>query len=477
MRRLLFILFLTTSPVAAQPPKLAVLIVVDQFPSSHLHRMPSHGALLGVLERAAAFQDARQDHVPTATAPGHASISTGRSPAVHGIIGNEIYDRTTGKAEAAIADSVNGASAARLAVPTLADAVRKKYPESRVVSVSIKDRAAILLGGKSPTAALWFDKWKHGFVTSKAYGERPAWVDPVNESLSWLLSDVKAPFTKADWSASPAADQAVLSLALGALRAEQMGRHDTPDLLLISFSATDAIGHHWGPDSPQMAAQLVELDKRLGELFAATESAAPGRVVYAFTSDHGVLPVPESEAGLRMKARRENPDALRKRLEARLQGAKPAPGQPWILHLDPPDIYLNRNLAGAAGDWAGWLRMAASLLSREPDVAAVYVPGVPAGSDKFSGIYQRSYFAGRSGDLQIRLEPGLLLSGWPTGTNHGSPYPYDMTVPLLLWGAGIRPVQSWQEVSVESLAPTLATVLGVDLPAADGRVLTEALKP
>jgi len=402
-------------------------------------------------------------------------LATGRSPAFHGVIGNEIYDRRSGSTQASIDDPETGKSARRLKAPTLADALRTRHPDSRIVSISSKDRSAVLLGGQDPSIVLWFDYVRHGFVTSAAYGALPAWVPPINATLSRFFNDISPPFWKPDWSASPSADRAVLAMALAALKHERLGRHASPDLLMISFSATDSIGHRWGPDSPQMEAQLKEIDARLGELIAATEAAAPGRTVYALSSDHGILPIPESEAGRSVGARRVPKDGWRRRMDEKLRNARGSTTRE-IIHLALPDLYLRREPGTGDREWAAWVREAAALIAGGDDVAAVYVPGEPAPEDGFVDFYRRSHFPGLSGDLQVRMKPGVLLTGTTKGTSHGGPYPYDVDVPVILWGAGIRPVRSTGAISVESLAPTLAEILRVSLPATDARVLTEALE-
>ena len=478
MRRLLFLLLLMAAPaIAADAPRLIVLIVIDQFPSADLDRMPPKGHLRSLLKDAAIYPTALEDHVPTETAPGHATIATGRPPGVHGIIGNEMYDRKRLTAAAAVNDPQTGRKGpGRLKSPTLADAWLERYPNAKVVSLSAKDRAAILLGGRSPTAILWYEGTRKSFVTAEGH-PLPLWTDAVNASLPARLRDIPAPFAKDDWLASPDCDRAVVELASAAMTAEHLGSDDTPDLLLISLSATDYIGHRWGHDGAQMATQFQELDERINELVAASESAAPHHVLFALTSDHGVLPVPESPAGRRLKARRINPEALQKHLERRLQAIKPAGSQKWILWMKFPDIYLNRSLeGGVVADWKKWLREASTAIAAEPGVAAVYLPGQTDRNDSYADLYRRSYYPGRSGDLQFRLQPYFLLAGG-SGTSHGTPYDYDTNVPLIFWGDGVHALRLGSAVSVESLAPTLAAAAGVPFSPADGRILLEAITP
>ena len=469
---------LSESAAAVDRPKLTVLVVIDQFRADYLDRLPADGSFRKLLTKAAVYRNGINDHVPTETASGHAAISTGRPPAVHGIIGDAIYDRSRKKLVPAIEDGKGHKSLARLRAPTLADALRKADPGARIISIAEKDRAALLLGGRKADAVVWYEKDHKRFVSDNPRRKR-AWLDALNNRLPAISVAVSTPFARRDFQRSPQMDQAVFELAKGAIEGERLGAGAGGDLLLVGFSATDYIGHRWGPDSRQMELQLSALDDFLGQLLDTANQAAPGGVLFALTSDHGVMPLPESQAGRKLKAKRLPGAKLRRRFEAALQKIHPAAEHTWVLALEQPDLYINHDLTKRLPrGWDSFLREAAEALADDPDVAAVTVPGAATNEDDpFAEVYRRSYAAGASGDLQIRLKPGVLLSRWPTGTSHDSPYDYDALVPIVVIGTGVIPGVHEERVSVEAIAPTVAVQLGALLPPGDRGLLPGAFAP
>ena len=478
MKRLLslILLILVAAPIAAaEKPRLAVVIVVDQMRADYLERFKPHGPLRKRLEHGTVFTSALHDYVPTETGPGHATISTGRPPSVHGIISNDFYDRKTGSVLPMYADPKRGVGPFRLRARTLADAVRAANPASKVVSVSLKERAVVFLAGQKPTAAVWYDANQRRFVTAPYYGSTPPWVAPVNRDLPDLRDSEAAPFFENDFRYSPAADRAVLELSTEAIEGERLGADDACDLLTVSFSATDFIGHRWGPDSAQMRRQLEALDGTIDALLAAASKASGGRMVAVVTADHGVSPVPETPEGRRVGEKRVITGEFTEELESALQRVHPAKGRKWIVGLEMPNVYLNRSLARERRvSWSALIRDGAAAMATAPDVAAVYVPGKWP-DDAWGPKYRRSYVDGLSGDLQIRAAPNVLIIPWPTGSSHGAPYDADALVFAAFLGTGGKPGRVSRRISVESIAPTLAAAIGVSLPAGDGPVLPEAL--
>jgi predicted AlkP superfamily pyrophosphatase or phosphodiesterase len=472
----LILLFLIAAPLAAaDKPRLALVIVVDQMRADYLDRFKADGPLRKRLDRGTVFTSALHDYVPSETAPGHATISTGRPPGVHGIISNDIYDRKTGTVVPIYGDVRRGIAPVRLKARALADAVRAANPASKVVSVSLKERGVVFLAGQKPTAAVWYDGNQRLFVTAPYYGSAPPWVEPVNRELPSFSQNVPPPFVENDFRYSPAGDRAVLELSTRAIAGERLGADDACDLLTVSFSATDFIGHRWGPDSEQMRRQLEALDGTISELLDAASKASGGRMIAVITADHGVSPVPESPQGREVGERRVNTSDFTAELEAAFQRAHPAKGRKWIVGVEMPDIYLNRALAKERHvSWSSLVKDGVAALAGAPDVAAAYIPGKWP-SDDWGRKYRRSYVEGLSGDVQIRVAPNVLIIPWPTGSSHGSPYDTDALVFAAFLGTGGHPGRVARRISVESLAPTMAAALGVSLPAGDGPVLPEAL--
>lgn len=476
MKRLLLIVLLLAAPAAAaERPRLAVLIVVDQMRAEYLDAFIAKGPLSRRLAGATVFANAAHDHVPTETATGHAAIATGRPPSGHGIISNDFFDRKTRTLRAAFRDERRGLGPFSLKARTIADAVRAADRDARVVSIAVKDRAAIPMGGQKPDAAVWYDQNRQRFVTAPHYGELPAWAEAVNEELPGLVKNITPPFSQRDFRASPAADRAVLNLSTRAIAALKLGGDDACDLLVVNFSATDYIGHRWGPDADPLRRQLAALEGTVEALLQASAKASGGRMVAALTSDHGVTALPESAAGRRAGLTRILTRDFVSALEEALQRGHPAKGRKWVLGLQLPDVYLNRELARSRRiPWNAFVKDAARRLAALPMIAATFVPGEPS-SDPYARVYRRSYLEGASGDLQVRTSPDILVTRWPTGTSHGSPYDVDALVPLVFFGAGGKPARIERRVSVESVAPTLAQAMGVSFPAGDAPVLAEAL--
>ncbi|MBV9079805.1 MAG: alkaline phosphatase family protein [Elusimicrobia bacterium] len=448
---------LTGAAAPAERPRLIAIVVIDQFGTPLFERLPANGRFRARLKDAAVFPNALHDHVPTKTAPGHASISTGRPPSVHGIISNDIFNRALGRVVSSVTGPDGSKGAYRLEAPTLGDKMKDADPSSKVVSLSLKDRSAIFLGGHHPDAAVWYEADAKRFVSSSYYGPPPAWLEKTPTELG-EISSVFSP--RLEPLASPAADRLVLSAAEVAVSSEKLGADSDCDLLLLSFSATDLIGHRWGPDSPQMAEQLKALDDMLSDVADDLDRASGGHFVMALTADHGVLPLPESAAGRALGARRVPESTFIKRLDGEVGGAA-------VVAFDSPDLYLPPGIDVAA---------AADRIAADPDVAAVYAPDRYPAVDDYAAIFKRSYFPGRSGDLQIRVKPGVLV-GSRFGTSHSTPYDYDARVPLVFLGEGVKAGVNPNRVSIESLAPTLAAAVGADLRPGDGRPVLDVLQP
>jgi predicted AlkP superfamily pyrophosphatase or phosphodiesterase len=443
----------------ARPPRLVVVVSVDQMRADYLDRLPYEKGLKRLKAEGAVFLDAHHVHIPTETGPGHAVILTGRFPGETGIVGNEWWDRRTRQDVYNVADSVHGLGPENLLSYTLGDVLKARDPLSKVVGVSLKDRAAILMSGKRADAVLWYDKKKAVFVTSSYYGAVPSWLGAFNARLRPLAD-----------AASPQADAMVRDMAGEVLKRYALGKDEHTDILAVSLSATDYTGHKWGYEGPEMKAQLLALDGLLAELMVLAERAAgAGGFDLVLTADHGVLPVPEGEAGRAMKARRIGWKEIGTRIERVFQDLAPAPGRNWLVGNHLPNIYIDRALADEKGlDWLPLLRQAASHLKKEPGVEHVYVGGEFDPAGPFADAFRRSYLPGRSGDLLVLPAYGVLFGDYPGGTSHGTPYEYDTRVPVLFWGPDFKAGLHAEKARVADIAPTLAALFGLEIKPSEG---------
>lgn len=478
MPRLLAAALLLLAVVPARAAvRLGAVVVVDQMRPEYLDRSDLPDGGFRRLRREGAVFTARHLHVPTETCPGHAAISTGRSPAVHGIVSNDWYDRAAGAETYCAADSVYGVGPEHLRGPTLADALKASDPKARVFSVSGKDRGAIMLGGRRPDLALWFDR-KTGEFSTSSYYKRPSWLAAFNDSLKKkALLPVKGARVPKELVASPVYDEALDLLVSELIKRERVGRGASTDLLLVSYSATDFVGHAHGLEAPEMDAQLKALDAILGRLLARVEKASGGSVALALSSDHGAIPAPEDASGRAQGVRRVHWERFGETLEAALQAEWPLRDGRWIVSNQLPNLYLNRAAAQARGlAWPEFLARAAKVLSGVDGLAGVYAAG--AKGTPFDEAFRLSYDPGRSGDLLAIMAQGVLLGEVPPGTTHGTPWDYDALVPLVFWGRGVRAGRLGAPAATVDLAPTMGRLLGFDYPPGDGAAIRlEALAP
>jgi hypothetical protein len=487
-------------------------------------------------------------------------VAAGCSPHTHGIIGNEWYDRAAGaevncvgndrydrvpplareaanprgdEPEEKPAEVVKkkkkykGVAPDRLLAPTLADALKEATDgRGRVVSLSFKDRGAVLPGGKRPDACYWFDTDDGLFVTSSYYRESPhAWVAEYNEGRpaeawfgkQWTRLDphldyerysgrddgpgegkgsaqgttfphpfdggpkkLHSVYLEALYN-SPFGNDLLLELTRRAIDAEQLGRHYAPDLLCVSFSCNDAIGHTWGPDSQEVLDVTLRTDRLVAELLAALDAkVGKGRYVLALTADHGVCPLPEA-ARLEGKDAGRVPAALLKAranefLVTKFGGDSKTRYVEEAIH---PWVYLNREVVKEKGLKPADVEAAlAAWLGEQKGILAAYtrtqlIDGV-AKEDAVGQMLRRSFHPDRAGDVGVVMKPYYIMWGL-TGTTHGSPHPYDTHVPLLVYGPGVKPGVRKGLVRPQAAAPILARALGIQPPASAEAPVPEGL--
>jgi arylsulfatase A-like enzyme len=408
VRQLTFFLtaILAAATLHAQPPRVVLFLVVDQFIPDYLDSTHTYtGGLKRLRDESAWFTNAHYSQVPTETAPGHATLLTGQPPARTGIVGNDWGND-------------------RLLVPTIGDRLKEKNPLSIVIAISGKERSSRMMAGAKADLTSWY-------------------------------------YLKSDAAVERAAEHAMLE--------RNVGEDDVPDLVAISFSATDRVGHRYGPDSSDMAENLLELDKTVGNLLSFCERKfGKDGFVAVLSSDHGVQVMPESDRGRRLGVSRINKDSLKNNIESALE--QNFPGQKNVLlKMRLPHLYLDTNKTTS-------LEKAREAVRNVPGVAEVYAPPFNV-ADEFNDVYKRSYFPGRSGNLMVRLKKNLLPLERGEGTGHGSPYDYDTHVPILLWGRPFKPGRYAAAADPKNIVPTLAAILELSSETgSEGKPLMEALQ-
>jgi predicted AlkP superfamily pyrophosphatase or phosphodiesterase len=283
---------------------------------------------------------------------------------------------------------------------------------------------------------------------------------------------------------TPFGNDVLADFAMRAVTEEGLGRDTVPDVLGISFSANDRVGHAYGPDSHEVMDVTVRLDRTLARLFAFLDrSVGLANVVMVLTSDHGVAPLPEVFAALHPGAspRRFNPAVVDTAVNAALAaryGAAPSPG--WVVFHDQPQIYLNlAALRARRVDVAEAERVTQAALLRVPGLHAALTSAELASGRALGARSGEvlSFYPGRSGNIYYEMEPYILVDDEPTGTGHGSPWAYDQQVPVLFYGPRIVPGVRRTPATVADIAPTLAAILGLTAPGgSQGRVLAEAIR-
>ncbi|MBK7861030.1 MAG: alkaline phosphatase family protein [Archangiaceae bacterium] len=512
---------LVPSAARAEPPRLTVLVVVDQLSAHDFERrLPrARAGYRRLTQEGFRFLDARVDSFPTVTAAGHATLVTGAWASTHGIVGNEWFDADAGTGVQATEDArypdvgahpnKRGVAPTRLAAPTLGEVLKLRWPSARHVSIGGKPRASVLMAGRLADAAVWLSPEAPELTTSAYFAAQvPAWAQAVNARLaqrltaeiSWSPSGAPlapgaqsanppdlAPYTgtrphripadatprqKSEWLLlHPLGDELLTDAAIEALKGQQLGADAEPDLLTLSYSGYDAIVHAFGPQSAEAEAAHDALDVQLGRLLDAAERAAgKGRLLVLLTADHGAGFDPDT-LPQKLSAGRL-PDAFYTSLNAACV-KKLGPGQ-W---LEGPF---------SSGGWNVSPKQREKVLAMAPELRALALatPGVadfiaaselPALGGERGRLLQNGRFEGRSPDFLLLLEPYWHYFPTPV-SSHGSLQLYDRQVPLVLYGQGIRH-GTGAAAELVDVAPTLAFEAGAMPPSsAVGHVLWDALK-
>ncbi|MFN0118172.1 MAG: alkaline phosphatase family protein [Elusimicrobiota bacterium] len=478
MRRIIIstyaLAFFILSPPLFAKPKLIVFIIIDQMRADYFDRFSSQweGGFKKFQNQGAFFKEAHHRHVPTETAPGHAVISTGRSPRQNGIIGNEWYDRNSKKVTPSVFDPIYKLSPENLKTPTLGDILKDQDPTTKVVSISLKDRSALFMGGKKANLSIWFDRGRKKFESSAYFAPLPSTIEEFNRELKQNepALDGFSPTAGFEFSQSSKADFWLFKLALFLLEKENLGKDSSTDILSVSFSTPDYIGHRFGPDSEEIKREYQSLDLTLQDLIdEVSRQIGEDQILWVLTADHGVLPIPESKEGLKMGAKRIFAKNLTQDFEARLKKVFPAIKGKIISQCLIPDVYLEPSIIPKRPhERAFFFEKIYATLIQNPDIANIYIPGTSKKNSVTENFYfDQSYYAGRSGDFLVQVKPGILVTDKKSGTSHGTVYNYDTHVPLIFMGKGIKPQIITQKVSTLDIVPTIASCLDLSFQSSE----------
>lgn len=521
--------------VSAPPPrpKLIVALSIDQFAAGLFEQYRAgYTGGLKTLSEGVAYASGYQSHAATETCPGHSTILTGRHPSATGIAANSWYDVKTGSTIYCVGISGTADPDARgpanLRVSTLGEWLKKAQPGARVIAVSGKDRAAITMAGHNPDAVYW---WKDGsgFITSRYAGPvtplvlKPAqafnaavaaawrktppalWpaasancaalqkpyrfgkIDlpgtvPANAAVEQGADFAKTSVFQDQLRASPAFDQLALDFAAKLIEQRKLGRGRATDLLAVSLSATDYVGHRYGNGGAEMCVQMGALDAAL-DAFVDKLKALKVPLMIVLTADHGAMDAAERAADHGLTAKRVNGKKLVDDLNKALKTDLSLDYDP-IVGDDPQQLSIN--VPGDDADFRAKLTAdAVAWLKARPEVAEVFTadavaaakPAPGTSPDKLTMIerFNESYVPGRSGDIQVALAsgdyPSVPVAAGDAVAGHGSPWDYDRRVPILFWWPGVTPDDRKAAIETVDIAPTLAGIAGVKTPQVDGRCL------
>lgn len=499
--------------------KLVVAVILDQLPSWALDRYLSHlsprGAIRQAIGRGAYFARSHYDSATTYTAVGHAGVHTGAAASSHGVQANEVWDAARRQAVSVVDDGKHAvigketefASPRVLRVPTVADTLeRETAGRALTVSLSYKDRASVLSAGQTPDLVLWYDTKQGAFTTSSYYAkELPAWLrqwqaaypvsaamkewQPSNpQDLQKLLGPDDAP-GEGDWQqlgtsfphdarrspeplsafrATPDSTDYLLDLARQSVRALELGKDAVPDLLLLSISATDYVGHIFGAESWEYVDNLRRTDAALGRFLQELE--AQTSIAVLITTDHGVAPLLERASAVAGATRiwpADLVDRMNDALSKRFRFAEPV-----VSAFVQPFVYFSPAVR-AAPERQAIVTAALAALHAIPGVHSAYdvlaVRPAKNASEALTRQVRSSIAKEAPGDLfVVTAEHSVVDAAMPrgAGTNHGSPWAYDQYVPVVFWGPAVTPLMDATPVDQLRVAATLSALLGVPAPAA-----------
>lgn len=520
--------------IITSKPKLVVGVVVDQMRFDYLNRFKnkySANGFLRLIKQGYSCNNHHFNYIPTYTAPGHASIFTGTTPSVHGIIGNSWYDKasnstvycTTDKAYIPVgaAAKYGQASPRNMKVTTLADQNRLfTQMNGKTIGVSIKDRGAVFPSGHTANGAYWFEGLNEGkWMTSTYYMDAlPQWVKDFNTPsniASYLkpwntlydislyeesgsdLSDYEQGFNGKSTSEFPYDLKALMELnegydiikstpfgntmitdfALSAIEAESLGVDDYTDFLTVSYSSTDYIGHNFGINSVELQDTYLRLDLEVERLLNYLDAkVGAGNYTLFLTSDHGAVDVPSFLTDVHIPSGYVPKNSFAS-LYTNLKNKYGV--SDLIMKISNDQVFLNQErITALKVNLEDVQKFVVNEIISYPHIKKAYTATTmqtryfKEGAEK---MLQNGYHQKLSGDVLFTLESGVI-SYDSKGTTHGSGYNYDTHVPLLFYGNGIQPGKTYKRTNVTDIAPTISALLGIALPSgATGTVIEEVI--
>ncbi|AEI51463.1 alkaline phosphatase PafA [Runella slithyformis] len=521
----------TSEPLAR--PKLVVGVVVDQMRYDYWYRYfnkYTEGGFKRLLREGYNCRNHHYHYALTVTAAGHASVYTGSTPAIHGIVGNDWYDRKLGKGMYCVADSTvqsvgttttaGKMSPKNLLVSTITDQLRIGTNfQGKTIGVAIKDRGAILPAGHTANGAYWFDSKTGNWITSTFYvNDLPKWVKEYNarkrpselmkQNWTTLLPIEQYTESTADdqpyesklagakksvfpydlagiagdafgiLASTPHGNTITKEIALEALKHENLGKGPATDFLAISFSTPDYVGHAFGPNSIEEEDIYLRLDRDFAEILTALDNqVGKGNYLFFISADHAVMDVVDLWKQNRLPAGRLN---LGQMMTAAKKALNDKFGEgDYITISENYQLYLNHATLETkkieVEDVCKVIRKTLIDFDGIAEVINLHDLGNANLNEYLLTLYKNGNHAKRSGDIQLVTEPGWM-SGTVTAT-HGSPYNYDTHIPLLFYGWGITHGETFSRTSVADTAPTLAALLKILEPSGNiGKVIEGVMK-
>lgn len=540
MKKVILLFLIAPLLVVSQTkkPKLVIGIVVDQMRYDYFARFWEKYSADGfkkLVTKGANCTNTHYNYMPTYTGPGHASIYAGTTPANHGIIANDWFDKKHKAYQYCVGDSTyitvgstsrNGEmSPKNLVSTTITDELKLATSQKgEVIGISIKDRGAILPAGHQADAAYWFDGDSTGqWITSSYYRtDLPKWLQQLNAknpaehylAQSWntllpikdytesltdnnpyegLFKGEEAPVfphvlpalrdSNHNYSlikATPFGNTILKELALGVLKNENLGKDNITDFLSISFSSTDYVGHKYGPLSVELEDTYLRLDRDIAELLTYIENNyEEGEVLLFLTADHGAVQVPQYLMDNNLPGGYFDVKAMSDSLNKRLINTFGLDS--LVLSVSNAQLFLNHELITKNKlELEDIENTISEFLLAQDGVSKVLTASILKSSqfsDKILANVQRGFHQVRSGDVLYVLASGWIHAGYPTGTTHGSPYNYDTHVPLVWYGAGVKKGTIDKPIIIPDIAATVAAFLDIQMPSAcTGKPISKVIK-
>jgi predicted AlkP superfamily pyrophosphatase or phosphodiesterase len=522
-----------TNIQAQQRPKLVVGIVVDQMKMEYLYRFSddfSPNGFKRLMSKGFVFHNANFNYMPTYTGPGHASIYTGTTPSINGIVGNEWYSRKLGKSTYCTdddsvktvgegTDKEGAMSPKNLQSTTITDELRLGTNfKGKVIGMSIKDRGAILPAGHFANWAFWYSG-TGAFISSTFYGSKlPDWVTEFNNQKNYL------PYINKGWSLlKPAADyneswpddnqyegklfncdkpvfpynlkemydkhgaevmrstpfgnNLLADFAKKAIEKEELGKDNITDFLTVSFSSTDYVGHILGPRSMELQDTYLRLDLTIADLLDYLDkTVGKDNYLLFLTSDHACAENANHLKDNKYAVKNLDTKEITKSLKS---FSKETFGEDLVTNYSNFNLFFNKEIIKSKGlDLVKVKQAFKDYLMTQEQVKRVYTEEeilASTGNDYYLNFIAKGYDPTQNGDMVVLDKPGFIQYG-PTGSSHGTPYAYDTHAPLLFYGWKIKPGESFDKKEITQIAPTLALKLKIEMPnGTESKVLTEIL--